>query len=101
MNLNALFPEPKGLIPGPATISRVIDYKKLARISIIRRGYLTLTPSAPSTKSPVNEVPSSSFTVAVVGSTSTTGLEVLRIAGVPAPSLDVASLLSSSWRRTR
>jgi hypothetical protein len=64
-------------------------------------GLLTLTPSAPRTKSPDTEVPSSNLTVAVDGSTSTTRLEVLRTAGVPAPSVEVAWFLRFSCRLTR
>ena len=62
---------------------------------------LTLTPSAPNTKSPENDEPSSSVTVAVLGSTAVTTLEVLSTAGVPSSSVDSALRFSSSWRRTR
>ncbi len=61
----------------------------------------TLTPSAPNTRSPEKEAPSSKVTVAVSGSTDATTLEVLSTAGVPAPSGDIAWRLSSSWRATR
>lgn len=61
----------------------------------------TLTPSAPRTKSPEKEVPSSSVTVAVSTSTAATRLDVLSVAGVPSPPGDVARRLSSSWSRTR
>lgn len=51
---------------------------------------LTLTPSAPMTKSPENVAPLSKTTVAVETSTSTTGLDVCRVAGIPEPLAAVA-----------
>lgn len=62
---------------------------------------LTLTPSAPITKSPENVAPLSRVTVASETLTSTTELDVCRIAGVPAPSMAVACFLSSSCSPTR
>lgn len=62
---------------------------------------LTLTPSAPMTKSPENVAPLSKTIVAVETSTSTTGLDVCRVAGIPEPLAEVACFLSSSCRPTR
>lgn len=62
---------------------------------------ITLTPSAPMTKSPWREVPSSNVSVPVSGSTDTARWPRWITTGVPGPSGEVATFLRALWRSTR